>query len=72
MTLTGSVLNFVDISTVVVSGTISIADTAQYNGDLKLPCPIIGARVCVVNHFGVKEDLACTTTGASGLLLFFV
>ncbi len=65
-------LNFVDISTVVLSGIISIADTAQYNGDLNLPCPIIDARVCVVNHFGVKEDLACTTTDAFGLLPSFV
>jgi hypothetical protein len=67
MTLAGSVLNFVDISAVVVSGTISIADTAQYNG--QIPCPIIDARVCAFNHFGVKEELVCTTTDAYGLLL---
>ncbi len=51
----------------VVSGTISIADTAAYNGGSGRPCPIIGAKVCAEEHF-IGGKVACATTNALGLL----
>jgi hypothetical protein len=64
---TGTFLDFVDTSIVVLSGTISIANTAEFNGGTNRPCHLIGAKVCAVNHFGVGEDLACTTSNEFGL-----
>lgn len=62
----GTFLDFVDTSVVVLSGTVSIANTAQYNGGSNIPCQIIGVEVCAVNHFGVRENFDCTTTDAYG------
>jgi hypothetical protein len=62
------VLNFVDTSTVVLSGVVSIAKTAEFNGGTNYPCPILNAEVCAVNHFGAGEKLACSTTNALGML----
>ncbi len=55
----------------VVSGVISIADTAVYNGGSGQPCPIIGAKVCAEEHF-IGGKVACATTDALGLLFIFV
>ncbi len=57
-------VNFVDASAVLFSGSVVIADTAPYNGGHG--CPIANIRVCAVNHYGNKENLACTTTNAFG------
>jgi hypothetical protein len=56
----------VDTSVVSLSGTLSIANTAQFNGESNIPCPVIGIEVCAVNHFGIKENLDCATTDAYG------
>jgi hypothetical protein len=67
----GTFLNFVDTSVVSLSGVVSIANTAQYNGDSNIPCPVIDVEVCAVNHFGVRESIDCTKTDATGMLFFF-
>ena len=59
-------MTFVDITTVTLIGMVSVANTAQYNGGQ--PCPVVGAEVCILNHFGVHEKLVCTTTDSFGLL----
>jgi hypothetical protein len=69
--MVGTFLDFVDTSVVVLSGTISIANTARFNGDLNIPCPLVEVEVCAVNHFGVKENLDCTKTGANGMCIPF-
>ena len=65
----GTFLDFVDTSTVVLSGTVSIANTAQYNGGLNIPCQIIDVQVCAVNHYGAKENLDCTRTDGLGTIM---
>jgi hypothetical protein len=63
----GTFLDFVDTSIVVLSGTISIANTAEFNGGTNRPCSLMGAEVCAVNHFGVGEGFWCATTNEFGL-----
>ena len=58
-------LEFVDTSVVLFSGTLTIADTADYNGGHG--CPLDGIRVCAYNHFGLKEQFACTISDAHGM-----
>ena len=64
---TGTSVSFVDITTVVLTGAVSIANTAAYNGGSNIACPLIGVDVCVLNHFGAHEKLVCTTTNALGM-----
>jgi hypothetical protein len=52
---------------VTLSGVVSIANTAQFNGESNIPCQVIGVEVCAVNHFGVGENLDCTKTDANGM-----
>ena len=61
-------LTFYDVSTVTLSGTVSVANTAQYNKGT--PCPVVGAQVCAVNHYGIHEKIVCTTTDAHGTFQF--
>jgi hypothetical protein len=63
----GTFLEFIDTSVVVLSGTISIANTAKFNGGTNRPCNLMGAQVCAVNHMGVGESLACTISNEFGL-----
>ncbi len=63
----GTFLEFIDTSIVVLSGTISIANTAEFNGGTNRPCNLMGAQVCAVNHFGVGEGFWCASTNEFGL-----
>jgi hypothetical protein len=65
----GSSVEFVDISTVALAGTVTIADTSKYNGGRG--CAIAKAQVCAVNHFGGRENFVCTYTDAFGMVSFW-
>jgi hypothetical protein len=64
---TGSSVSFVDVSVLVLSGTISIANTAQFTGGLNLPCPVPDAEVCAINCNGEGEEVFCATSDALGM-----
>jgi len=59
-------VEFVDISTVTLAGTVTIANTAAYNGDTGFGCPLKGVMVCAVDHYVGHENIACTSTDAFG------
>ena len=59
----------VDTSVVALRGTVSIADTAAYNGNAGRPCAIIGAKVCAVDHYN-QMMLACDKTNDLGWIHF--
>ena len=60
-----NVVDFTDITNVAVQGIISIATTKQFN-TAGNPCPIEGATVCAVNHYGGNEKYACDDTDLAG------
>jgi hypothetical protein len=69
-----NVVDFTDVTTVAIQGTISIADTKPFN-TAGNPCPIEGARVCAVNHYGSNEKFVCRDTDLNGVcaqVLFFM
>jgi hypothetical protein len=57
---------FTDMTTVAYQGTVSIADTKSSNLPRQNPCPISGATVCVLNHYGTNEQVACNQTDSNG------
>ncbi len=59
-------MTIVDTSVVALRGTVSIANTAAYNGDTNRPCPIIGAKVCALDYYS-SGMVACDTTASDGL-----
>ncbi len=60
-------MEFIDLSTIVVAGKVTIAETAQYNKGQG--CPLVDVRVCAVDHIGAKETFICTLTDAFGSFL---
>jgi len=61
----GANLQFYDTSVVVLSGLISIANTAAFNGGSGLPCYVPLARVCA-KSFTSHAILGCNTTDIYG------
>ena len=59
-------VTIVDTSVVALRGTVSIANTAAYNGNTNRPCPIIGAKVCALDYYS-SGMVACDTTASDGL-----
>ena len=59
--------DFTDVTSVALQGTISIADTKRFN-TAGNPCPIEGAKVCAVNHYGTNEQFVCRETDLNGML----
>jgi hypothetical protein len=59
-------VTIVDTSVVALRGTVSIANTAAYNGIMNRPCPIIGAKVCALDYYS-SAMVACDTTASDGL-----
>ncbi len=59
-----SVLAFTDVSTVALSGTVSIAGTKDNNNGF--PCGIDGVTACAIFHYGRNEDLICRTADVNG------
>jgi hypothetical protein len=60
-----NVADFTDVSTVAYSGTVSIASTSEFNKPTLNPCPIEGAQVCALNHYGGNERV-CRETDLNG------
>ncbi len=60
-----SVLAFTDVTTVALSGTVSIAGTRNFNN--LIPCGIDGVTACAVFHYGHNEDLICRTADVNGM-----
>jgi hypothetical protein len=61
----GADMTIVDTSVVALRGTVSISNTAAYNGNNNRPCPIIGARVCALDFYS-SGMVACDTTASDG------
>jgi hypothetical protein len=60
-------LTIVDTSVITLRGTVSIANTALFNGgETNRPCSIIGAKVCALNYYS-SGMVACDTTALDGL-----
>ncbi len=59
---------FTDVTTVAYEGTVSIGGTGSSNS-ANNPCPISGAKVCVLNHYGVNEKVVCRETDSNGQFL---
>ncbi len=64
--LVDSFLEFTDRSSISMSGSVTIADTAPYNQGRG--CPLPGVQVCAVNHVGAKDAFICKLTNARGML----
>ena len=60
-----SFLEFTDRSTISISGSVTIADTAPYNQGHG--CPWSGVQVCAVDHIGAKSAFICKLTNARGI-----
>ncbi len=60
-------MEFTDMTTVAYQGTVSIAGTNSSNLPSLNPCPISGVTVCVLNHYGVNEQIVCRETDSNGL-----
>jgi hypothetical protein len=60
-------VEFVDVSVVELRGTISIANTAEYNEDSGYPCPISGATVCAQIYM-TTIHLGCATSATDGMM----
>jgi hypothetical protein len=60
---------FTDMTTVAYQGTVSIAGTGSSNLPSLNPCPISGATVCVLNHYGTNEPIVCRETDSKGSLI---
>ena len=56
---------FTDMTTVAYQGTVSIAGTGSSNSGNN-PCPLSGATVCVLNHYGANENVVCRETDSNG------
>jgi hypothetical protein len=56
---------FTDMTTVAYQGTVSIAGTGSSNSGNN-PCPLSGAKVCVLNHYGANEQIVCRETHSNG------
>ncbi len=60
-------VNIIDTAAVNYVGTVSIANTAPFNGiNGGPPCPISNVTVCLRNYIG-GEPFACTNTDNNGI-----
>ena len=57
--------DFTDTTTVAVQGTITIADTKDFN-TAGNACPIEKAKVCARNHYGLNEQIVCRDSDVNG------